>query len=1009
MVYASPLWRRALGLSCFDGSSALVPGRSYDYRISASFASDRKIFGFHTVPTGTALPSDFYLNDCRLRLASPTVVVRAPSVPETGDLVYTRRGIVLNSTRSLPWLAQDLARFSAVIDFAEPVTEVLFELDPGHQLMVEAGSAWGNVFSPAISLPPGPNSKIVLAQPATQLRLSGKGVLFAFIVAPGPLRSEMVVIPGIKLVNTPLPAPPTLARAISLQSDTALLPANLPPKPRAPLGVEVSWNPAAMITGWTIPGSSPPLDATSFRVERQIEGSNTWKPVMTGDNLVLGSRHENTRDTTVVAGVDLMQIFPESRGPEGSSSLFSYRDVFLEGPDGEAKPNPPKPGTRIRYRVGAVDAIGRASATFTQTDLVRLEKHEPPPLPSDPVEVPTASVSAAPKGVQASVLVRGGDLTPEQVTLLGTSNNAIVLRWGWHAKQRAIDPFMTHFRVYVAPPLDRVDAKLLTVTPVTGRPGVYKVAASLKRPILADLAKGQYLEAGYPFFIDAHTGGSDIELTVRTVVPAANGSFNAPILGTSTLVLPLSSQLTRSKGWAERLEPTIPLTSASQYELVLRDRLVLTDAHPRDTLWIGVSAADDQAYVPDTFVGITSRPGNESAVAAVQCQGKKYLPPEYNPSGPSGPVERIIAPEPVPGGIRFMLDFTSLMTGSGLQSSDMVFHERLHENDLLAAYEVQGGQLRAKADASTQPVTIPNVVDRALIVQALSQSGPAILEDRLLVLLAHYHPFRAKLFRAINEQASSTIGFEERLPASPARYVYRVRRANLAGQLSQEGFIPSALVYVPSLTPGPRPIPAQRRSQDPLVSLRFAVPLEGATHLLYFRDTVMQNTEADLIRVPDRPDLHPVGHLRLILADGTQLAPIAIALAAQERSAEGYSVLIAPESSWVGPQRLWAITVTSDGMPSPLTGPWRMDIPPPPLVMPTLSVQVTASAHRLTWTWPTGPRAPLIVEASIDGSSWRRLSAPQATSRTSYEVTERAVPVRYRLKAQSQSSNVVQV
>ena len=44
-------------------------------------------------------------------------------------------------------------------------------------------------------------------------------------------------------------------------------------------------------------------------------------------------------------------------------------------------------------------------------------------------------------GVQVRVLVRdASDLTADERTLLGASDNAIVLRWGWHAEQRAQDP-----------------------------------------------------------------------------------------------------------------------------------------------------------------------------------------------------------------------------------------------------------------------------------------------------------------------------------------------------------------------------------------------------------------------------------------------------------------------------------------------------------------------------------------------------------------------------------------
>src|SRR5262249_29302284 len=150
-------------------------------------------------------------------------------------------------------------------------------------------------------------------------------------------------------------------------------------------------------------------------------------------------------------GFDLMQSFPEISAPEPGGTTLHWNDVF-DFPDGgdEVRRPLPDPGTFHRYRVRAVDVIGRSSTTWTETGDARLEKWVPPPLPAGP-DATKADALAHPAltGVQARVLVQGApDLTDDERALLGTSSNAIVLRWGWHASQREQDAYARQFRVY---------------------------------------------------------------------------------------------------------------------------------------------------------------------------------------------------------------------------------------------------------------------------------------------------------------------------------------------------------------------------------------------------------------------------------------------------------------------------------------------------------------------------------------------------------------------------------
>ena len=1039
MVYSSPLWRRVLGFSFFDSDPALVAGNSYDYRITGNFPGGRQaIYGFHTIPSGTALPCDFYLRDCRFRLPAPAVVSRAPSVPQTGLRVATRRGIRLEPQPTIPWIGGLLEQYSAVIDLPLPTTSITLQLDPGHQLKVEGGVAWGPFTTP-IAVPPVTQATITFPQPVTQLRISGTGFLFAlaspaFTSSGGTLVPVPAIVSPVQLVNTPRPAPPLTAQAVSLQAAAHFQTAVDQIPPRHVLGIDVRWQPAMMqgLTFWppteTVP---PPLEVTSFQVERHVEPNGPWQPVIGGDNLVLGSRDEAHRDTTIRPGVDLMELYPESGGPRSLAAQFLYRDVFMTGPEGEATPKPPAPGTMLRYRVGAVDAVGRPSTTFTQTDPVRLEKHEPPPLPAAPDERPADALpSAAPTGVNATVLVRGGQgMTPEQIALLGSSDNVIILNWGWHAKQRALDPFAKQFRLYLASPLDEVPGKIVLATPDAARPGVFQVHLLLDRLVAANAAQGQYLNAGYPFYIETHTGGTDIEATVRTSIAAPGGGFRSPAIGATVLHLRYSNQLTRATGWPERLQPApgqkfVPITAAEQYEAVIRDRLQLSDTHPRDSLWVGVTAADDQSYVPDAFTGINPGgplPGNESAVAAVLCQGKRLVRPDYQPPPPTGPAQRIIAPEPLNGPVRFHLDLAPYMAGSGLPGGAPVMHERLHSVDLLSAYAVVNGQLvatpvNARPGETSQPVTIGNPTDRATITAAITAGNFESLDDRFVVLLAHLHPFRDRLFQAVAENPVSGLDFDETLPPIAARYVYRVRKANASGQLSLEGAVPNVVVRVPSPTPGPIPVPDAKRPTDPESSLRFRIPDNTQiTHLLIFRCARTDaSPTAQLLRVPNRPDLFPAGNIRLRLLDNSVLAPLVVPLSSLEHDAQGWSALVQPEQPQTGPVRVWLSTVTVDGMPCPPSGPWGILFTVPPPAAPTVAVSLAPAGLRFQWTWPGTDKTPLVVERSADGHTWQRISALLGTTQTSFETAKTTTPMQYRLNLRTSAeqpvvSNVVTI
>jgi hypothetical protein len=73
--------------------------------------------------------------------------------------------------------------------------------------------------------------------------------------------------------------------------------------------------------------------------------------------------------------------------------------------------------------------------------------------------------------------------------------------------------------------------------------------------------------------------------------------------------------------------------------------------------------------------------------------------------------------------------------------------------------------------------------------------------------------------------------------------------------------------------------------------------------------------------VPNRPDLLPAGGLFLRSPEGALLVPTAIALDGPPAE-EARTVLVAVPGNPGDRARLWLATLTADGIPSPVAGPY---------------------------------------------------------------------------------------
>jgi len=937
MMLVHPAWRHALGFGWFDDDPALVPGETYEYRISASYPDEDLTdanAGFAAVPSGTLLPTDFSLRGLRFRVPRPVAVTLSPGTPTDPPVRVTRRGIALDPRRDAFWLTPALDDWSLVVDFPAPVSAVVLELAEGHDLKYAAGPPTGPFVSTQ-PVPSGPHPRLVFAAPVAQLRLRGTG--FVHAVRPSTTGSDKreaaVVLAPLLLADTPLPVAPLSASATNLQVPVPV-PAGPMPAAEVParhaLGFTVSWHPALAfgLAAWpTDLEAAPPLDATIFQVERRTEPSGAWKPVLGDENWTLGDRDNSERDLQLGPGCDLSLAFPESASaPDGASLVLRLVDDIAADDSGA-----PQPGDLVRYRVRTIDAIGRPSLAWTETDPVRLEKHLPPPLPVGPEALPGPLA-----GVQLRVLVRDApDLTAAETELLGADDHAIVLRWGWHAEQRQQDPLAREFRLYAGPPMDGVSGTIVSVaTLATGRVTQYQVELVLDRPVRADAAAGLRLDAGHPFYIRSHTAGTTVTMRVETRLRRL-GAAPVPALGPVRLNLSLAADRSRPPAWGPRIA-IVPITGDTAYEQVIRGRLTLSADHPADSLWIGISAADDQAYVADALAPADNRPGNESAIVALLATGRYAGRPQLEIPPSLTAVPQLRTPEPGAMPLHFPLDLSAFLPAQAL--AGRVRHERVAAGTLLGACRATDDDRviglpvdpRAANDAEAE-IAVPNPADRTNLVAALRSGRSPRVEDRFLVYLAGHHPYRDRLFVPAHEDPRVPGPFAETLPPAPDRWVYRVRGVDAAGHVSAGAATAAVVVRVPSLQAGPLPVRAARQSSDAPRALRVRVsPDDTLTHVLLFHAPSVGTGPVDaseIHRVPNRPDLLPAGGLWLREPDGDLLSPSARALddPAVIVEPDGTRELVLDVPGAPGARtRIWLATLTRDGIPSAVAGPYTV-------------------------------------------------------------------------------------
>lgn len=1000
-LLAEPTWRRALGFGYFDAGSGLNPGQSYDYRITARFRRrdlEERFVGFHTVPTDTTLPPAFHLGPVYCTTNQRLQVGVFPALPD-GVLEHPcRRGIALDGRLDL--------------HFPTPVQQVVLELEPGfgQNLGYKATTTdWifglgGTTFQDAV--PAAPRVTLSFPEPVDRVRLEGRGFLYGLRLPTVPASGDpedllplSVVVRFVGYAPTaPPPAPPVLATSALQKALAAGTPESAVENPPRSLGFRLDWLPPALTATGTLPWpedleAAPPFEQAAFEIERRrVDTGEPFGPLDAPQaNLpttrFVANRTARPAPRRLSSGVDLLRAFPESVIPTPPVPAWMGVDDVLTS---HAKPEGPPPGSEHQYRIWSLDPLGRRSPSPTVGTVERLEKHLPPPQPvTAPDPEPPAGgepLPPRPRGVRARVLLAGDpELTAEDQARLGTSDNAIVLEWGWRQEQRDHDPYAREFRVYLQDdPPDRLAGSLSGAPVVVG--DNLRMAATLARGVAADALAGLWIRSGgYPFRVVGNTAGSQIDILFA---PSGIDPSRRPQAGDFVLQIPLDGGELRPATWTERVG-VVAIDAAEGYELILRDRLLLDADHPRALVWVGVSCADDQPYVADELDAALpngGRPGNESTIAAVVATAHYQGRPAFTPPIPLADVPEEVLDEPVETVVNAPLDLPAWLPSLSVPAGHRVLVERLPLAEVAGMMSaLENDQIGATLpDDSEETYTLADAGDQAALLAAIRSGEPIRVANKFLLdfLIRFADRGFDSRWQAVVPAPVPFDVLDDTLPAKAERYAYRLRLADRRGRLSTTAALVPRVVRVPSLrVPAAPTLRVIGDAGDVLTLELITNDAFDVNTLLVFTLSIDASTPMDramlararLLRLPNRRDLYPDG-IRLRLPDGTLLSPTVVDAGSGTVEQRQRRVETTVSPGFNQRVHLWAASLTRDGIPSRLAGPVLSLTNPAPPVVPALTVSAAAGVDQASW--PADPTlGGIAIERSEDGgNAWQRVS-----------------------------------
>jgi hypothetical protein len=948
-----PKWRRVLGFGWFDKDPALQQGQMYEYRITGFFPLEDlhdRVYGFHTISSNTLLPSCFFLGDLMLRFSQPPRIELTPGTSLTGKQQLSRRGISLQIPDQSFWSFSAIHTWSVVIDFPNPLQHVQFELLSGHSLEYEAWNSNNNLIVTQ-GLPSGEIVRLDFASPVSQIRLKGKGFLFTIRTTQSlqGLHAVSVVLPPVLYQDTPVPGLPSIFQATNLQkigSDNVVEGIIPTVASRSALGFQLNWEPSLQngLTYW--PPDEPnahPVESTLYQIEHRQIPDNNWRPLLPQENWVLGHRKNGQGSAEINQGVDLMTLFPESPTSEVSShQLMIWEDVFDFPVNGQPVIRPvPDLGTTHQYRIRAIDIIGRSSIGWKESNLVDLQKLIPPPVPIGPKKVINDEPDfASPNGVHARLLVRDApDLTAAESALLGDDDNMIILRWGWHQEQRDLDPYTREFRIYTRNnALESIESTLTSVVDLgLGR---FECTFQLERSIKVDAIKNSFLQiGGHPFFVRMNQAGLFVKMILERRMPDGNGALSGPPLGPVTIPLLLDSSSLQANVWTARVG-VVPVTDAVSYSFEFRNLLPLSLSHTRAEAWIGVSASDDQPYVQDKLSPVENRNGNESPIVPAKVQGRYWGRPQFSIPPSLEPVPQLLTREPEKSPIQFQWNVIDFLPPGSLAGVTHIRLERASAGIILNHYRVTPtNQLMAIGSASGQPdveIMVPNPDDKTRMMRALRQTTSNAMEDHYLVFLAGSHPYRSDFFEPVTPNPILLGPVTDTFLPQTNRYVYRIKTGNAAELISEGDAMLKMIVRVPSTKPGAVPtlIPFNKNNPPGIIKVKVEADVDS-THVVLFyappgTSTRGPVTPGSLLRIANRPDLYPERILRFRTSEGDYAHQIIKNLNDADIETDDNDVKTVtftleedPGTVW----RVWACTLTKDGIPSDAAGPLSIPLP----------------------------------------------------------------------------------
>jgi hypothetical protein len=572
----------------------------------------------------------------------------------------------------------------------------------------------------------------------------------------------------------------------------------------------------------------------------------------------------------------------------------------------------------VTYRVASLDVIGRRSTPVVSAP-VQLRKLTRPPTPIAPPlplgPVPDLPLLAQPNGIVVRLLQsEDPDLTDDERARIVADGEVVVLRWGWAPEQRALDPHVTEFRVYeAAGRLIEILARVTGPATSTGTGG-WLVPCSFSRLIGANEFVGRSLVLGGTFRVIAHPAGAVVTLEVTPIGPPT-----AMPAGDGFALMRTTGAEDDPSYWDRRLltvprtgDPADP-TAIEAYEVAAPAAWIAVDAsRPTQTRTFGVSAADDQAYIPDRRQAVepSPRPGNEGAVAHGEVVARFRSRPDLTIADLAD-VASIVAPRAAGDAVTVTFRPADLLP-AGVTAGPLTRIERCPASAILPRIVVDATSIQLRLQSGALVAWPLSAADQAALRAGLEARATP---DKFLAAAAQrLGPLDD--FERIAD-ADPTRELRDPLPNSPVRWVYRLRALDVAGHASDAAQVLQAVVRAPTPAPALAPELVSLKVEAGVATVRLQDRSGGtaALFLVQSNDPRLRPVRAELATIRNRPDLSPLDALVIRDDRGQRLTPTPVTPGA-DGAAE--LTLAAPTGNTVN---VWALAVSGDGIPSRLVGP----------------------------------------------------------------------------------------